>query len=89
MALNPFKLALSGLDDRSTFICILRTQFGPVDLTADAEDSIDNLKMQDNQWILKYNIDFNRLAVQTGWSDNVLQHQYYSGLAEHIFGSTR
>ena len=42
------------------------------------------LKMRDNQCILKYNIDFNRLAVQTGWSNNVLQHQYYSGLAKRI-----
>ena len=72
MALNFFELALSGLDDWSTFVCILCTQFGPIDPTADAEDSIDNLKMWDNQHILKYNIDFDRLAVQTGWSDNVL-----------------
>ena len=58
------------------FVCI--------DLTADAEDSINNLKMQDNQCILKYNIDFNRLAIQTCWSDNVLQHRYYFGLAKQI-----
>ena len=82
MALDFFKPALSGLDNWSTFVCILHTQFSPIDLTADAEDSIDNLKMRDNQCILKYNIDFNRLAIQTGWNDNVLQHRYYSGLAE-------
>ena len=70
-ALNFFEPALSGLDDWSTFVHILCAQFGPIDPTADAEDSIDNLKMQDNQCILKYNIDFNRLATQTGWSDNV------------------
>ena len=51
---------------------ILRTQFGPIDPTADAEDNIDNLKMKDNQHILKYNVEFNRLAVQTGWNDSVL-----------------
>ena len=69
-ALNFFELALSGLDnnpewldDWSAFICILHTQFGPIDPTADAEDSIDNLKIWNNQCILKYNIDFNRLAV--------------------------
>ena len=72
MALDFFELALSGLDDWSTFIYILHTQFGPIDPTADAKDFIDNLKMWDNQHILKYNIDFNRLAIQTGWSDNVL-----------------
>ena len=40
--------------------------------------------MWDNQCILKYNIDFNRLAIQTGWSDNILWHQYYSRLAKQI-----
>ena len=76
MALNFFEPALSGLDndpdwldDWSAFVHILHTQFGPIDPTADAEDSIDNLKMWDNQHILKYNIDFNRLAIQTGWSN--------------------
>ena len=73
MALDFFKPALSRLDndpnwldDWSAFVCILCTQFSPIDLTADAEDSIDNLKMRDNQCILKCNIDFNRLAIQTG-----------------------
>ena len=83
-ALNFFEPALSGLDNWSAFMHILHTQLGPIDPTADAEDSIDNLKMRDNQRILKYNINFNRLAVQTGWSDNVLWHQYYFSLAEQI-----
>jgi Retrotransposon gag protein len=72
------------LDDWSVFTQTLRTQFGPLDPTADAEDSLDNLKMRDNQRILKYNVDFNRLAIQTGWTDGVLKHRYYSGLAERI-----
>ena len=84
MALNFFKLALFGLDNWSTFVCILHTQFSPIDPTADAKDSIDNVKMQDDQHILKYNINFNRLAIQTSWSNNVLQHQYYSWLAKQI-----
>jgi Ty3 transposon capsid-like protein len=71
-------------DDWQEFIRVLRTQFGPIDPTADAEDNIDNLKMKDNQHILKYNVEFNRLAVQTGWEDSVLRHRYYSGLAERI-----
>ena len=53
-----------GLDDWSAFVCILHTQFGPINPTADAEDYIDNLKMQDNKCILKCNIDFNRLEQQ-------------------------
>ena len=51
---------------------------------ADAADNINNLKMHDNQHILKYNVEFNHLAVQTGWDDSVLCHHYYSGLAEQI-----
>jgi Ty3 transposon capsid-like protein len=71
-------------DDWPEFIRILRTQFGPIDPTADAEDNIDNLKMKENQRILEYNVEFNGLAVQTGWNDSVLRHRYYSGLAERI-----
>jgi hypothetical protein len=72
------------MDNWSAFIRTLRVQFGPIDPTADAEDGIDNLKMQDNQHIVKYNVEFNRLAIRTGWDDSVLRHRYYSGLAERI-----
>ena len=72
------------LDNWSVFTQTLRTQFGPIDPTADAEDSLDNLRMYDNQHILKYNVNFNRLSIQTGWTANVLRHCYYSGLAERI-----
>jgi Retrotransposon gag protein len=72
------------MDNWSAFIRTLRVQFGPIDPTADAEDSIDSLKMQDNQHIVKYNVEFNRLAIRTGWDDAVLRHRYYSGLAERI-----
>ena len=72
------------MDNWSAFIRTLRTQFGPIDPTADAEDGIDNLKMHDNQHIVKYNVEFNRLAIRTGWDDSVLRHRYYSGLAERI-----
>ena len=72
------------LSDWSAFVQVLRTQFGPIDPTADAEDGLDNLKMRDNHRIVKYNVDFNRLAIRTGWDDSVLRHRYYSGLAERI-----
>ena len=72
------------LDDWSIFTQTLCTQFGPLDPTADAEENLDNLKMYDNQHILKYNVSFNCLSIQTGWTDGVLQHRYYSGLAERI-----
>jgi hypothetical protein len=68
----------------SDFISTLRTEFGPIDPTADAEDGIDNLRMQENQHIVKYNVEFNRLSVRTGWDESVLRYRYYSGLAERI-----
>ena len=54
-------------NDWEEFVKLLRSQFGPIDPTANAADSIDNLCMKDNQRILKYNIEFTRLATQTGW----------------------
>jgi Retrotransposon gag protein len=91
LALDYFEPALCDpdktpdwLEDWSEFIQVLRTQFGPIDPTADAEDGLDNLKMRDNHRIIKYNVDFNRFAIQTGWDDSVLRHRYYSGLAERI-----
>lgn len=72
------------MDNWSAFVRTLRKQFGPIDPTAEAEDGIDNLKMQDNQHIVKYNVEFNRLAIRSGWNNNVLRHRYYSGLAERI-----
>ena len=72
------------MDNWSAFVLTLRTQFGPIDPAGDAENSIDHLKMQDNQRIVKYNVEFNRLAIHTGWDENVLRHRYYTGLAERI-----
>ena len=72
------------LYDWSAFIRTLRTHFGPIDPTGDAEEDIDNLKMSENDQIVKYNVKFNQLAIQTGWDDSVLRHRYYSGLAERI-----
>jgi len=91
LALEYFEPALMDSDeapdwffDWNEFVRLLRVQFGPIDPTGDAEDGIDNLKMQDNQHIVKYNVDFNRLAIRTRWDDSVLRHRYYSGLAERI-----
>ena len=74
----------SWIDNWSTFIWTLWTQFSPIDPTAYAEDGIDNLKMQENQRIVKYNVKFTHLVIQTGWDDSILHHHYYSSLAEQI-----
>ena len=49
------------LDNYSDFIRELKNNFGPHDPEADLE----NLKMCDNQRIVKYLVDFNHLAVAT------------------------
>src|SRR5277367_6281451 len=72
------------LENWPTFLQSLRLYFGPIDPTGDAKDSIDNLKMRENQRIVKYDVEFNRLAIRTGWNSTVLRHRYYSGLAERI-----
>jgi hypothetical protein len=72
------------MEDWSDFVTILRTQFGPIDPTGDAESGLDHLKMQDNQHIVKYNVEFNRLSIRTGWDEGVLRYRYYSRLAERI-----
>jgi hypothetical protein len=71
-------------DNWSAFVSMLRTQFGPLDPTAAAENDIDNLIMSENQQIVNYNVKFNKLAVQTGWDDSILRHRYYSGLPDRI-----
>src|SRR5271170_4855663 len=55
------------LEDWPSFLQSLRSHFGPIDPVGDAEDSIDNLKMRENQRIVKYDVEFNRLAIRTGW----------------------
>ena len=40
--------------------------------------------MCDKHHIVKYNVNFNCLAIQTGWDNSILQHHYYSSLAERI-----
>ena len=73
MALEYFELTLldseevpDWMDNWSAFIQNLCTQFRPIDPTADTEDGINNLKMQDNQHIVKYNVEFNCLVIHTG-----------------------
>ena len=72
------------MDDWSAFLQILHVQFGPIDPTADAEDGIDNLKMQDNQHIVKYNVEFNCLAISTSWDDCQRTPQSISHYSRHL-----
>ena len=72
--------SLDWMDNWSAFVRTLRVQFGPIDPTGDTESGIDHLKMQDNQHIVKYNVEFNKLAIRTGWDDGVLRHRCDSGV---------
>ena len=70
--------------DWSEFVRELRTNFGSIDPTGNAEEELDALCMKDNQKILKYNVEFNRLAARVRWGDSALRHRYYKGLPDCI-----
>ena len=72
------------MDNWDAFVRTLRTQFGPIDPAGDAENGIDYLKMQDNQRIIKYNVEFHHPAIRTSWDKAALRHRYYTSLAERI-----
>jgi len=72
------------MEDWSVFISELKTEFGPIDPVNEAAESLDNLRMRDNQKILKYNVEFTRFAKLTRWDEPALRHRYYTGLAERI-----
>jgi hypothetical protein len=55
-----------------------------MDPIGEAEEELANLKMQDNQLITKYNVEFNRLAAICKWDDAPLRHSYYRGLPTRI-----
>ena len=52
--LNP-----AWLDNYSNFVLELRKNFGPHNPEGEAEADLENLRMPDNQCIVKYLIDFN------------------------------
>ena len=47
----------------------LKNNFGPHDPEGKAEANLKNLKMRDNQCIVKYLVDFNCLAACVQWGD--------------------
>ena len=60
------------MSDFSNFIGLLCSEFGPIDPTGKAEDLLNNFRMCDNQKILKYNVEFQRLAIKTDWDKRAL-----------------
>ena len=65
--------------DFNAFILELESNFGPHDPIGDAKNLLTNLTMNENSKILKYNVEFWKLAA---WSALVVQ--YFSGLPLHL-----
>ena len=60
------------MSDFFDFIGLLRSELGPIDPAGKAEDLLDNFRMHDNQKLLKYNVEFQRLAIKTDWDERAL-----------------
>lgn len=72
------------LNDFTKFSNELRNNFGPHDLERDMEDKLESLWMKDNQQMVKYLVDFNRLTARVTWGKSALWHQLYKGLPNQI-----
>src|SRR6202045_4191372 len=90
-ALEWFEPAILGesaeedwLEDWDLFLRELKTNFGPFDLTRDAEAEIDHLRMKDSHCVTKYNVEFNRLSARLHGDEAALRHNYYRGLLNQI-----
>ena len=68
------------LNNYSDFIRELKNNLGPHNPEGEAEANLENLKMHDNQRIMKYLVDFNSLATRVQWGDTTLRQQMYCGL---------
>ncbi|CDO77765.1 hypothetical protein BN946_scf185025.g3 [Trametes cinnabarina] len=62
----------------------LRVNFGPYNITGQAEHNLENLRMVDNQRISKYITQFNRLTMQVHWGRTALHYQFYKGLLARL-----
>ena len=80
MSDNP----LDWISNYSKFTSELKHNFGPHNPKGDVENELKALWMKDNQWMVKYLVDFNCLAAQVTWGDSALQHQLYKGLLNQI-----
>ena len=70
------------MSDFSDFVRLLCSKFGSINPAGEAEDLLDNFRMRDNQKLLKYNVEFQCLAIKMDWNECALQHWYYIGLPD-------
>ena len=77
-ALDWFKPSLTSgkslpwLDDYSDFVRELKNNFRPHDPKGKAKADLENIKMRNNQHIMKYLVNFNHLAAHVQWGDAAL-----------------
>ena len=72
------------ISNYSEFTSKLKRNFGLHDPEGDVENELEALRMKDNQWMVKYLVDFNHLAARVTWGDSALRHQLYKGLLNQI-----
>ena len=56
----------------SDFVGLPCSEFGSINPAGKAEDLLDNFRMRDNQKLLKYNVEFQCLAIKTDWDEHAL-----------------
>src|SRR3984885_13225953 len=70
--------------DFPVFINELEANFGPHDLVGDAEKALNELLMKENSHIVKYNVEFWKLASKRDWNESALCARYFRGLLLHL-----
>ncbi|ESK80788.1 hypothetical protein Moror_8502 [Moniliophthora roreri MCA 2997] len=71
-------------ENYAAFVNKLWVNFGPHNLQAEAEDTLNNLQMRDADHICTYDLKFQDAMVELDWSENAFSYQYYWGLPNHI-----
>ncbi|KAF5364729.1 hypothetical protein D9757_012482 [Collybiopsis confluens] len=66
------------------FITELQENFGPFDPIGDAEESLNELRMDNSERVIGYNTKFNAYAALVDWNDSALRFVYRKGLAPRI-----
>ncbi|KAF5360223.1 hypothetical protein D9757_015412 [Collybiopsis confluens] len=66
------------------FITELQENFGPFDPIGDAEESLNELQMDNSERVIGYNTKFNAYAALVDWNDSALRFVYRKGLAPRI-----
>ena len=66
--------------DFPAFINELESNFGPHDPIGDAEKALTELTMREYSCIVKYNMDFWKLASKLDWNESTLCVRYFCGL---------